>query len=291
MRGAALHGRVGARTTTALTPQCWRMDNSPFPDPPNMRSAALDMLADGNSVESVAHLCGLSVDVVSAWARGESGLPQDGAGRPVPEPVPTISTPGHTVTRQEPAPDSKPAPRPAPGSGPGFAVQVVVLFALMTFWIGDGVWMAWKDLRYASAGSPPIEKLQRTEGWVVDWGFCNRGTRHTRPYQFVVLEDDHGTRRTSGRLPCLLYAGTPDYSSPHHMIILSRPTEEAGDTVYDIELDGRTLLAYAKVKQQVDSVAAKWVVFACILTLMLMLVSIMLLTICRNARRWSAARG
>ena len=261
------------------------MDNAPLPDPPHMRSAALGMLADGNSVESVAHLCGLSVDVVSAWARGESGPPQDVAGKTIPEPVPTTSTHGHAVTHQEPAPDST----PAPGIGTKAAVEVVILFALTTFLFGDGVWIAWKDLRYAIGGSPPIEKLQRIEGRVVDWGGCNRGGRHTRPYEFVTLEDDHGSRHTSGRLPCL-HVGAPDYSSPHHMVILSRPTEEAGDTVYDAVLDGRTVVAYAKVKQQVDSVGGRLVAFVCILTLMLMLVATMLLTIRRAARRWAVER-
>jgi hypothetical protein len=209
-------------------------DSSEDPDRTRLQAAAMAMLADGNSVEAVADLCNVPVDVVAAWARRElapAAAPAE--ARPV-----RPWTPVHVRV---------------------WSLSFAVCIAMMLY----GVFLIGKivvsDAWNGRNGSPPIEQLERTEGVVQGWYDCREG-RGGYPSR-VTLQTAAGTRvmNLPCHLPVALFGRTP-----HRMTVLRWQREDRA-VVYDVELDGAKLLAYADVRLREDDGHRLRIGLACLL--------------------------
>jgi len=142
-----------------------------------------------------------------------------------------------------------------------------IVAPMMLGLVGLMIWMvassSIQDIRYARLGSPPMEQLQRVEGTVVRWVNCSKISKFSWRER-VSLRSDAGT--TSVSMPCILPVDVLSDGRPHRVQILIRPDK---DIVYDIALDGKTLLSYATVKQAVDDAAPKIKFAAFMLTILL----------------------
>lgn len=207
------------------------------PEPPahlDPRDAALAMLADGNSVDAVAHLLGLPAETVEAWARGgRVAAPEAAAPRPARPPLP---------------------PQPVPLWNFGFVVWLAAMIGGVALLGPDVVLQAWN----ARNGSPPIEQLERIEGNVVGWYDCTDG-RHGQPSR-VTLDTVAGRRVVN--LPCHLRMSLGG-RVPHPITILRWPRTDR-TIVYQVELDGRKLLDYDSVRRAEDDGHRTWVGLACL---------------------------
>jgi hypothetical protein len=198
---------------------------------PELKASALAMLADGNSTESVASLLGVPVAVVSGWTR---------------EP-PAVAAP------HPPAHATAGASRPssAAAAGPGGLVRLRALGPL-ALWLAVCGYFLRETVPYAIdtfAGSPPIERLTRYEGRVQTWGDCHVLGRNVKKEE-LILAGDSGPATLA--IPCVLPSGVLPDGRPHRARVLVADRRGTGTIVYDVQLDGRTLLAYADVKRDQD---------------------------------------
>ena len=99
-------------------------------------------------------------------------------------------------------------------------------------------------------GSPPIEQLRRVDGGVRSWRDCHTVGRRSKG-ENVTLAGANGD--VPVEIPCVLPAGVLSDGKSHRMTVLLHDTPPMGSVAYDIDLDGRKLLAYADVKQGRDS--------------------------------------
>ncbi len=209
-------------------------DSLPGQDSARLQAAAMTMLADGNSVEAVADLCNVPVDVVAAWARHELAP----AAAPVEARPLRPLTPVHVRVWSV-----------------SFAVRIAVLL-FGVFLIGKIVVLeAWNSRN----GSPPIDQLERTEGIVQGWYDCREG-RGGNPSR-VTLQTAAGTRVVN--LPCHLPVALFD-RTPHRMTVLRWQRDDRA-VVYDVELDGAKLLAYEDVRLREDDGHRLRIGLACLL--------------------------
>ncbi len=116
-------------------------------------------------------------------------------------------------------------------------------------------------------GVPPIEQLRRIDGQVRNWRGCHPVGRRSSG-EDVTLEGDAG--RVSVPVPCVLPADMLADGKPHHMTVLLQDTKNLGSLVFDIELDGRKLLAYADERRK-RAGAERFVMAACGLVLAMLL--------------------
>jgi hypothetical protein len=192
---------------------------------PQAQASALAMIADGRSVESVAGLFGVSVDVLRQWMR---------------EP-PSAHAAGVAAAH---APRLRPAAGPVAGSGGRLAglgrIAIVVALIAYILWAMLPVILA--DFK----GSPPIEQLERSEGWVKTWRDCHRAGRNLRREDVTLV----GARSTiTLALPCVLPPDALADGKTHRMTVLWAWQSRIGAVVYDVTLDGRTLQAYADTRR------------------------------------------
>jgi hypothetical protein len=211
------------------------MNSASFP--PDVRAGALARLADGNSLHAVSDAFGVPIDVLAAWERNnrEAG-------------------------------DASSESRSPPGSTSNNVTRKAAV-VLMLGVIGFVIWMvastSIQDIRYARRGSPPIEQLQRIEGSVVRWVDCSHVSKFSWNER-VSLRSDSGTTTVS--IPCLLPAGALSDGKPHRMAIHIRTRPGHPYLVYDVALDGKTLLAYATVRRAVDDATSDIEFLAIVLT-------------------------
>ena len=161
--------------------------------------------------------------------RSEFGPPQASAGRP---------------TGQSPAMDER---TPAAEQDPRRALIGLVAAACMA---GYFAWMVRPLALEVFEGSPPIEQLRRVDGQVRSWRGCHAVGRRSRG-ENVTLAGSGGDVRVE--IPCVLPAGTLSDGRSHRMTVLLHDMPSMGSIAYDIDLDGRKLLAYADVKRDRDA--------------------------------------
>ena len=128
-----------------------------------------------------------------------------------------------------------------------------VVAPMMLAVVGLMMWMVASksigDIQYARRGSPPKDQLRRIEGTVVQWANCSHISKFSW-IERVSLRSDTETINES--IPCVLPVNVLSDGRPHRIEVLIRPDD---GSVYNITLDGQTLLAYATVKQAVDNPA------------------------------------
>ena len=114
-------------------------------------------------------------------------------------------------------------------------------------------WFAWQLRPMALEvfeGSPPIGQMRRVDGWVKSWRDCHAVGRRSQG-ENVTLAGAGGD--VPVEIPCVLPAGVLSDGKSHRMTVLVHDMPPMGSVAYDIDLDGRKLLAYADVKQGRDS--------------------------------------
>ena len=192
---------------------------------PRAKAGALAMIADGNSVESVAGLFGVSVDVLRQWMR---------------EPHGTHAEAVHAVE----APHRPPGPaRVASAGGRLAGLGRIAIVAILIVYIP---WFMLPVILADFKGSPPIEQLRRSEGWVKTWRACHRVDRHVQREDVTLV----GVRSTiTLALPCVVAPDALADGKPHRMTVLWDWQSRIGTVVYDVTLDGRTLRAYADTRR------------------------------------------
>jgi hypothetical protein len=224
--------------------------------PPGVRAGALAMLAAGNTLRAVSEVFGVPVDVLAAWEQEDVDASRTNA-------VDLASAP---VTHAFGAGDASLESRNAPGSTSNNNVGKAAV-VLMLGVIGFMIWMvastSIQDIRYARQGSPPMEQLQRVEGSVVRWVACSHPSKFSWRER-VSLRGDSDTTDVS--IPCVLPAGALSDGKPHRMAIRIRARAGHQYLVYDVALDGKTLLAYATVRQAVDDATSEIKFAAIVLT-------------------------
>ena len=128
----------------------------------------------------------------------------------------------------------------------GFVLFMLAVLGLMMWAVSsDSI----KNIRSARRGSPPIEQLQRVEGAVVGWVHCTKYSKFSWKER-VSLHSDSGT--IDEMMPCVLPAGALSDGKVHRIEILKRADD---GSIYNIGLDGKTLLAYEDVKRFADDPA------------------------------------
>ncbi len=239
----------------------------PTSDP---RKAALGMLADGNSIASVADVFGLPPHVLEEWAREPRAPSPPASG----EAIDATQT-----ARQEhvaaPADDRR--DRLHPLAGLAIAGTTLVFF----------LWSTVPIVVDSLHGTPPKDQLRRAAGWVRTWRDCYSLGRNTH-YEQVTLVGDRSTVTVT--IPCVLPAGSLSDGKVHRMTVLTGERRRLGTIVYDVELDGRTLVAYADEKQSMDD-PWKGMVFAVPVLLMLLIAFAAAVWGYREDRRRQRARA
>lgn len=205
------------------------MDNLPEPTVAR-KTAARAMLADGNSMASVADVFGVPVRVLEEWTRESAG--------PSPAPVEAVD-PAQALRERRVVALATPVGR----------MQALGPLALTLGMLGFFLWGTVPLMVDSAKGSPPIEQLHRSEGWVKTWRDCYSLGRNTQFEQVTLV----GPRSTvTVTIPCVLPAGALSDGKVHRMTVLTALRRRLGTVVYGVELDGRTLVAYADVKQSQD---------------------------------------
>ena len=189
---------------------------------PETRAGALAMIADGNSVESVASVFGVSADAVRQWMR---------------EPVAAQAEVVH------PAAAAHPPRGVASVVGSDGRLEWLARFTFVAALTAVVLWFFVPVIADDFHGSPPIDQLHRTEGWVKTWRACYALPRNVTQ-EDVTLVGAHSTVTWS--LPCVLPPGALADGQVHRMTVLSGWRRRIGTVVYEVTLDGRTLLAYVR---------------------------------------------
>jgi hypothetical protein len=177
-----------------------------------------------------------------------------------------------TIAPMDPRPR---ASEPTPARPLAFVAASVAMLGYFLF-------MAWPLASDLFKGVPPIEQLRRVEGRLVGWRGCHPVGRHSSG-EDVTLAGDAG--RVSVAIPCVLAGNVPADGKPHRLTVLLQDTRSLGGLVYDIQLDGRTLLAYADERR--DRVFAErgvMLAFAVLLVMLLGGVAVAVRTLLRSRR-------
>jgi hypothetical protein len=119
---------------------------------------------------------------------------------------------------------------------------VVVALGMLAYYL----FMAGPLMADLFKGVPPIEQLRRVDGRLQSWRDCHRVGRRSEG-EDVTLVGDAGS--VSVAIPCVLHGKILADGKPHRMTVLLQDTKSVGSLAYDIELDGRKLLAYADEKR------------------------------------------
>ena len=160
--------------------------------------------------------------------------------------------------------DQRPSPTVrTPAQALGMAVVSVCLLA----------YFLWQVAPIASdlfKGAPSIEQLRRVDGRVVGWRDCHPVGRRSSG-ENVTLVSDAGS--VSVAVPCVLPSDMLADGKQHHMTVLLQDTRSVGSLVYDIELDGRKLLAYSDEKhERAGAGRVVMVAFGVVLAMLLLVV-------------------
>lgn len=99
-------------------------------------------------------------------------------------------------------------------------------------------------------GTPRIEQLRRVDGGVRSWRGCHTVGRRAKGEDVTLATTDGNV---AVEIPCVPPAAGLSDGKPHHMTVLLRDMPPLGAVAYDVDLDGRKLLAYADAKRDHDA--------------------------------------
>lgn len=119
-----------------------------------------------------------------------------------------------------------------------------------TCMVGYFVWQLRPMAIEAFDGSPPIGQMRRVDGRVKSWRDCHPVGRSAKGENVTLVGADGNV---PVEIPCVLPAGVLSDGKSHRMTVLLHDMPPMGSVAYDIDLDGRKLLAYADVKRDRDS--------------------------------------
>jgi hypothetical protein len=198
-------------------------------DSADLRRSALDLIASGNSPESVSDVLGVSVDTIVAWTRHEAdptvlALPIDRLpvhGRGV-MPIETVE-------------------RPALGDAQIGRGALLAYFGMATFGLIAGAMMLVINIRIVLPGPPRLDSLQRTDGTLSSRGSCN-APRHGGPMQDVIIQSATGTTKLV--IPCLLSQAAFQQSHTRYITVFSDDRFLADHEVYEVDFDNVALYSY-----------------------------------------------